>query len=84
MEWRQAGGARLAETRLSDRFDLSQASQLDDDLVAVNEIGLEIRFHWYGKARHELHRWPITRRPLPHKILWDVGDEMLPPLEWAA
>lgn len=82
MDWRQASGARLEGTSITERFDLSQPPQRTDDPVAENEIGLEILFHWREKVRHELHRWPITRRPTPQKVLWDVGDEILPPLQW--
>jgi hypothetical protein len=81
MEWRQAGGARLQHTSITERFDLSQPLRTDE-LVAEDEIGLEILFSWRGKVRHELHRWPITRRTTPQKVLWDVGEETLPPLRW--
>ncbi|MDI6857184.1 MAG: hypothetical protein QME71_02590 [Dehalococcoidia bacterium] len=43
-------------------------------------MGFEIRFRWRDCWRHELHRWPLTRKVLPHKVLWDIGDEILPPL----
>jgi len=37
-------------------------------------MGFEIRFHWGGKQRHELHRWPMTRREVNgRKVLWDAG-----------
>lgn len=80
MEWRQASGAALQRTHFGATFDLSQSPQ-HDDTVGTDEMGFEIRFHWRGRWRSELHRWPITRRELPAKVLWDIGDELLPPLE---
>lgn len=80
MDWRQASGAALDRTHFTESFDLSQPLQ-DDPLVGGNEMGFEIRFHWRGRWRAELHRWPITRRELPTKVLWDVGPEILPFLE---
>jgi hypothetical protein len=79
MDWRAATGSTLNRTHFVSTFDLT-AMPGEDDLVALDEMAFEIRFHWRGQWRHELHRWPISRRQLPQKILWDVGAERLPPL----
>lgn len=79
MDWRAATASMLGRMHLVSTFDLS-AQPREDDLVGPDEMALEIRFHWRGQWRHELHRWPISRRQLPHKVLWDVGEEWLPPL----
>jgi len=81
MEWRQARGSALARTHFVERFDLSQPPS-EDDKVGLNEMGFEIRFHWRGRWRHELHRWPIARQEFssPPRVHWDIGEEILPPL----
>ena len=79
MEWRQASGHELQRNPLSETFDLTVEPKADD-LVEIDEIALEIRFHWRGKWRRELHRYPMTRRVLPQKVLWEEGREHLPPL----
>lgn len=82
MDWRQASGSALSRTHFIARFDLSQPPREDDE-VGLDEMGFEIRFHWRDRWRHELHRWPLTRREHsgpPPKVLWDTGDEILPPL----
>ncbi len=79
MEWRATTFSALERTNFGEKFDLSQPPIGDDDQVGANELGFELRFSWRGRPRHELHRWPITREELPHKIHWDVGDETLPP-----
>ncbi|MBI5949694.1 MAG: hypothetical protein HY875_16270 [Chloroflexi bacterium] len=78
MEWRAADGSRLKDTSISDVFDLTKNEPVDHPYVAVDEIGLEIRFPWRGKMRYELHRWPLSSRELPKGVLWDVGREVLP------
>ena len=83
MEWRQASGDRLPQASIAQTFDLSQPPGDDHEHVAVNEIGLELRFHWRGQVRHEVHKWPIERRSPEGKAMWSVGDEVLPPQEWA-
>jgi hypothetical protein len=83
MPWQQAAGARLQETTIGYRFDLSEPVGIEHDRVEYNEIGLELRFHWRGQVRHELHRWPINRHSVAAKAVWDVGDELLPTQEWA-
>lgn len=81
MEWRQARGSALARTNFLGQFDLSQLPA-EDDTIGVGEMGFEIRFHWRGRFRHELHRWPLTRQelPAPPRVHWNMGDEILPPL----
>jgi hypothetical protein len=79
MDWRPASGSALARTHFVSTFDLT-AEPRQDDVVGLDEMAFEIRFHWRGQCRHELHRWPISRRQLPQKTLWDVGAERLPPL----
>ena len=82
MVWRVASGAALEGASIAASFDLGCVPGDPDEHVELNEIGLEIRFHWRGRCWHELHRWPITRRVLPNKVLWDVGEEILPPIYW--
>ena len=81
MEWRQAHGSALNRTHFQECFDLSKEPQ-EDDKVGLNEMGFEIRFHWRGRLRHEVHRWSITPQELsaPPRVHWDIGDEILPPL----
>jgi Putative DNA-binding domain len=81
MEWRQATGSALARTHFLGRFDLSQPP-MEDQKVGLNEMGFELRFHWRGRWRSELHRWVLTREELsaPPRAHWDIGDEILPPL----
>jgi hypothetical protein len=79
MDWRPASGSALARTHFVSTFDLT-AQPREADIVGLDEMAFEIRFHWRGQWRHELHRWPISRRQLPQKVLWDVGAERLPPL----
>lgn len=81
MDWRQVAGYALERTHISGTFDLT-AEPKNDDRVELDELAIELRFHWHGRWRHELHRWPINRRELPNKILWDVGRERLPLLSW--
>ena len=82
MDWRVASGAALEGASIAASFDLGRVPGDPDEHVGLNEIGLEIRFHWLGRCWHELHRWPITRRVLPNKVLWDVSREIIPPLRW--
>ncbi|MCL4458413.1 MAG: putative DNA binding domain-containing protein [Chloroflexi bacterium] len=79
MEWRQVSGAQLKNFTCSATFDLSQPPGRDD-LVPEGQIGFEIRFHWRGRLRHEIHRFSLSRADRPTKALWDVGEEILPPL----
>lgn len=78
LAWQPASGASPESTTISAIFDLTQPAT-DDDLVGRDELALEIRFYWRGKWRHERHRWPIQRRELPTKVLWEVGNEIIPP-----
>jgi hypothetical protein len=80
MECQPAAGSALERTNCKRQFDLSKPAQPDGP-VGLDEMGFEIRFHWRGRWRTELHRWPIERREFPHKVLWDVGKELLPPVE---
>lgn len=81
MDRRQAQGSRLADTNFSNRFDITQVV-CEDDLVGENELGFELRFHWHGRWRIEIHRCPLSFRTTGDKgELTDVGDEILPALE---
>ncbi len=82
MEWRQASGSALDRTRITERFDLTSAPIRSHERVGGDEIGLEIRFHWRGKWRHELHRWHLSFRDLPNGQHCDVLDEILPPIRF--
>jgi hypothetical protein len=79
MEWRTASGSTLERTNISAEFDLSRAPGGDDDRVGIDEIGFEIRYRWRGHWWRELHKWPLTRTERPEKVLWDIGEEVLPP-----
>ena len=85
MDWRPASGETLGRRNLSGVFDLSAPPQ-SDDLVQEDEMAVEIRFHWRGSWRHEIHRWPIARRVIgaaaQKKVHWDVGRERIPPLRF--
>jgi hypothetical protein len=83
MDWGAATGSALDRTHFVRTFDLAAQPQ-EDDLVGLDDMAFEIRFHWRGQWRHELHRWPISRRQLPQKVLWDVLAERLPPLYFDA
>lgn len=82
MDWRAADGSRLKDTSITDVFDLTKSELVEHPCVGVDEIGLEVRFPWRGKMRHELHRWPLSSRELPKGVLWDVGREILPPIRF--
>lgn len=79
MEWRQVSGAHLKSFSCSATFDLSQPPG-QDELVPEDQIGFEVRFHWHGRFRHELHRFSLTKADHPTKDMWDIGREILPPL----
>ncbi len=52
-----------------------------DDLVGVEELGLEIRVRWRDKWRHEIHRWPIWYDESMSEPQWKMEDEVPGPLE---
>ncbi len=81
MDWRQTNGSVLARAHFTERFDLSRPPK-EDDQVGLNEMGFELRFHWRGKRRSQLRRWPITRTgpSASSAASWEMGDEILPPL----
>ena len=81
MEWRQVTGYDLENKTITGKFDLT-VDPIEDDLVQLNEMAIEIRFFWRGLFRYELHRWPITRKEYPAKVLWDIEGEILPPKYW--
>lgn len=80
MDWRSASGAALDRTTFTETFNLA-GPQMPDDLLELNEIGFEILFNWHGERRSELHHWPLMRRELQQKVLWAIGEEILPPIE---
>jgi len=80
MEWAQASAAAVDRTHFTAMFDLSQPPATDD-FVGTDELGFEIAFHWRGQWRSEIHRWPILRRDIGSKVLWDVAAQIIPPLE---
>jgi hypothetical protein len=81
MPWRTAHGPALSRTSMMEQFDLTVPPQRDDRL-GENEMGFDIRFPWEGRWRHELHRWPLVRTESVEGIIWDLGDERLPPLRF--
>jgi hypothetical protein len=77
MNWRQ--GHLNPNTTASATFNMLNPLA-GDKLVKETEIGLEIAFYWHGRWSSELHTWPITRKELPHKVVWNISsDELLPP-----
>ena len=71
MEWRQANGASFGSYTLSAKFSKSQPLG-KDELILDDQLGIEVRFHWRGKWRSEVHRYQFTG--------WEVGREVLPPI----
>lgn len=78
-EWRGVRGESLARTKLLGEFDVSSARGTDL-LVQPDELGVEIRFHWEGEWRHELHRFPMSSKN--EGFRWDLADPEEPPQEW--
>ena len=68
----------MDRTNLSAQFDLTGEPAQDDD-ISLDELGFEIRFHWRGAWRRELHRYSLKFRPGNAGTLCDVGEETLPP-----
>jgi hypothetical protein len=81
MQWWQAQVANFTRMLITDVFDL-RGHPVADDRVAIDELGVEVRYFWRGKWRHLLRRWRIAREELPHKVLWNVNDQVIPELEW--
>lgn len=77
MDWRAADGSALKRTTITEAFDLTAARLIEHRYVGTDEIGLEIRFPWRGKIRHEIHRWPLNFSVLAEGQVCDVGREML-------
>lgn len=81
MGLRAALSSRLADTSLSNTFNIAQA-RAADELLGEDQMGFEIRFHWHGGWRTEVHRFPLSfQRTGDGRELANVGDEILPPLE---
>jgi hypothetical protein len=80
MDWGTASGAALDRTVFTRVFDIASVRQ-PDDVVNVNNLAFEVKFHWHARWRSELHQWPLNRRQVANKVLWDIGEEILPPLE---
>lgn len=78
MDWRAVDGSQLKDTNIMEVFDLTRKQFVEHPYVGIDELGLEVRFHWRGKMRRELHRWPLSSTELPKGVLWDVGREILP------
>lgn len=71
MDWRQVSGASFGSYTMAATFDKSVPLG-EDDLVPEDQFGIEVRFHWRGKFRHEIHRYQFRE--------WEIGREVLPPL----
>ena len=80
MDWKYVTGSQLEGTRLTSKFDLSRSVESGDEVVELDQVGLELRTSWRGLRRYKLHRFPIKRSEHPGKILWDVGREKLSPI----
>ena len=79
MDLRNASGGDLDRAQFTGEFNLSKPPG-HDDFVQENEMVFEVRFRWRGVWRSEIHSWPITRRDLGNKVLWDIREKNLPPL----
>lgn len=73
-QWRQVSAADPPRALISEKFDLRQYAQ-----VHVGDLWFHIRFPWRDAWLHERHRWPLRRIAAPGKVLWDLGDELVPP-----
>lgn len=78
-EWRSVRGDSLARTKLLGEFDIS-SPEGTDLLVQPDELGVEVRFHWEGEWRHELHRFPMSSTN--GGAQWDLADPDEPPQAW--
>ena len=78
MEWKPGRGAKLTQQQFSREFDLSTPLG-EDNRIAHDQIGFEIRFEWHGQAHHELHKFPFNKGA---GETWDVGRELNPPDYW--
>ncbi len=79
--WKVLDCSRLKDNPMNERFDLGLEPSADD-MVGLEELGVELRYQWRGETRHELHKWPVSRSTPAGKILWDVHMEVLPPTYW--
>lgn len=78
-DWRQATGSALDRTSFIPALSLPQPPH-ENQRVGKNEIGFEIRFHWRGQVRHEIHRWR-TPQQVPSTLSdWEIEEKILPPL----
>ncbi|MCH8853193.1 MAG: ATP-binding protein [Planctomycetes bacterium] len=75
--WNHESASLLPHMSIVETFDLAK-EPATDDLLDENQLGLEIRFSWRGDTLSEVHRWPVSRRELPKKILWDLGTALEP------
>ncbi len=71
MQWHQTSASAFRRYTLSGKFDKCLPIG-DDDLLSADQIGVEVRFHWRGKWRSEVHRYQLNG--------WEVGPQVLPPL----
>ncbi|MEX2081471.1 MAG: hypothetical protein WEC33_07620, partial [Dehalococcoidia bacterium] len=78
MEWRHASGSSLARTAITEVFDVAKPPRAAPTCVGTDELGLEIRYHWRGKFRKDIHRWPLKFTERQNGMHCDVGREILP------
>lgn len=76
-EWRAIGFGLLDRMLVTHTFNL-MSEPLQDELVEEDEMGVDVRFHWHGAMRHEIHRWPIQRTQHPTKVAFEILDEIIP------
>ena len=77
MPWQQASAYQLEKRPL--RWDFGRTND-PEEAQWGNEIILEIRYHWRGGWRLELHSFPLTRQHHPgKKVHMEMGREILPP-----
>lgn len=71
MDWQQVNATSFDRPGLAAIFSKSSAIG-EDVLIPDDQLGIEVRFHWRGKLRTELHRYAFTN--------WELGREVLPSL----
>lgn len=78
-DWRTVNTGDLERTHFVETMDLS-----DGMPVAVGDMFFMLRFEWQGRWYHQRHGWPLTKLTQVGKRIFDIGEEKLPPLSWAA
>jgi len=77
--WTQTRIAHLPRARLRAEFNLTAAGDSH-----VGDLWFHLRCNWQERWYHERHRWPLMKLQMVGRVLWDIGDEMLPPQRWSS